>query len=144
MVMIISKRGTATSKTEDNYDGNDRKINSCSKFAIKLFPATVANAKCSSFTSMYMSKYLSNSVWRDLRLPMSLHTFLKIFCTTCYSEIKTNSFEPNYTNFELFEKNKTKQNKQTNKQKTKTKQKTKHFLKTIFDKALTPFWKTLL
>ena len=23
MVMIISKRGTATSKTEDNYDGND-------------------------------------------------------------------------------------------------------------------------
>ena len=23
MVMIISKRGTAISKTEDNYDGND-------------------------------------------------------------------------------------------------------------------------
>ena len=57
---------------------------------------------------------------------MSLHTFLKHFCTTCYSEIKTKSFEPNYTNFELFEK--TKQNKQTNKKQankqTKQQQKT--------------------
>ena len=52
-------------------------------------------------------------------------------------------------NFELFDKNKnkTKQNKtkqnKTKQNKTKQKQKT-GFLKTNFDKALTPFWKTFL
>ena len=43
-------------------------------------------------------------------------------------------------NLELFDKKKQKQNKTKTKQnKTKT-----GFIKTIFDKALTPFWKTFL
>ena len=35
--------------SNDNIYVPDRKINSCSKFAIKLFPATFANAECSKF-----------------------------------------------------------------------------------------------
>ena len=38
--------------------------------------------------------------------------------------------------------NKTKQNKQTKKQQQQQQQQQTRFLKTIFDKALTPFWNT--
>ena len=47
-------------------------------------------------------------------------------------------------NFVLFERKKnTKKKKKFQKQKNKNKKK-KRFFKTIFDKALTPFWKTFL
>ena len=46
-------------------------------------------------------------------------------------------------NYELFG-NKKIQNKTKNKQTNKQKQKNSRFFKTIFDNALTPFWKTFL
>ena len=119
---------------------------------------------CSNFTSMW-SKCLSNNVWRDFRLPMSASAIIvpykipdrKInfnskftvktlpYCRCwCWhwksrvspynssnlfvpytSEIWTKSYGPNYTKFWAFW------------QKSEVS-------KTIFDKALTPFWKTFL
>ena len=56
---------------------SDRKINFCSKFAFKLFRATVANI--------------------DIGSLKSLHTFLKKYFLPYASEIWTKSYGPNYT-----------------------------------------------
>ena len=58
-----------------------------------------------------------------------------MFASHAIVKFKKKSFGPNYTNFVFFEK--TKLNKTKNKKK-------KDIFKTIFDKALTPFWKTFL
>ena len=65
----------------------------------------------------------------------SSHTSLEMFVPNA-SEILTKSYMVKTTqNFELFDKNKTKQNK------TK---KRNNFFETVFDKALTPSWKMFL
>ena len=47
-------------------------------------------------------------------------------------------------NLELFDKKKQNKTKQNKKQKQKQYKTKNGFIKTIFDKALTPFWKTFL
>ena len=88
--------------------------------SLQLFPAIVANS--------------------DIKRLKSLHTFLKKCLYYMLVKFEQNCMVQITRDLEFFDKKirfkKTKQNKTKNKNKNKN--------KNIFDKALTPFWKTFL
>ena len=90
----------------------------------ELFRVTVANA--------------------DIGSIKSLHTLIWKLFVPHANKIWTKSYGPNYTKFWAFwQKKKTKQNK-TKTKTNKNKNKNTGFFKTIFDKQLTPCWKTFM
>ena len=89
-----------------------QKINFCSKFAIKPFRASVANAETGS--------------------QKILHSLFDTYLDHMLAIFKPNRIVRNVQNVEFFDKNK-KRNKQTNKNRV--------IFKIIFDIALTPFLK---
>ena len=96
------------------------------KLPFNLFPANVTNADIGSLKSP--------------------HTFLKKCLYHMLVKFEQNRMSKLHEIWSFFDKKK-KRKKRKKKQRNKTKQnkKTKNvFLKTIFDKALTPVWKTFL